>query len=300
MHSTALKNIEDLMKQFNRLRKGKESLLTLLEETELPEVVYNSNAIENSTLTLDDTEKILLHQEIPPYHSQREIFEAINLAQVTEYLNQKVRKHEALTREMILLLHRTLLSHIDEKIAGRFRRGSEYVRVGPHIAPAPKHVPSLMTEALKGYHRSPEHVLQRIVDFHLEFERIHPFCDGNGRSGRSLMQFQLKSHGYPPIIVRNKEKQQYYAAFRAYDDNRSTKLLERILALLLKESLHKRIAYLRCDEIVLLSELAKNVRSHSPQSLANAAKKQSMPAFRERGRWKVGRRMFREWVDMAR
>ncbi len=299
MHATALKNIEDLMQQFNGLRKGKESLLTLLEETELPEAVYNSNAIENSTLTLDDTEKILLHQEIPPYHSQREIFEAINLAEVTEYLNQKVRKQEALTREMILLLHRTLLSHIDERIAGRFRRGSEYVRVGPHIAPAPAHVPSLMAKALHAYSEIDPDLLQRIVVFHLEFERIHPFCDGNGRTGRALMQFQLKSHGYPPIIIRNKEKQQYYSAFRAYDDNRSTKLLERILALLLKESLHKRIAYLRGDEIVLLSELAKDVRSHTPQSLANAAKKQSMPAFRERGRWKVGRRMFDEWMNMV-
>ncbi len=297
MHATVLKNIEDLMTQFNRLRKGKESLLTLLEEAELPEAVYNSNAIENSTLTLDDTEKILLHQEIPPYHSQREIFEAINLAQVTEYLNQKVRKHEVLTRDMILLLHQTLLSHIDEKIAGRFRRGSEYVRVASHIAPAPEQVPSLMTGALRAYSGTESDIVQRIVTFHLEFERIHPFCDGNGRTGRALMQFQLKSYGYPPIIVRNKEKQQYYASFRAYDDSRSTKLFERILALLLKESLHKRIAYLRGDEIVLLSDLAKEVRSHSPQSLANAAKKQSMPAFRERGRWKVGRRMFQEWVE---
>jgi len=297
MHATVLKNIGDLMNQFDRLRKGKESLLTLLEEAELPEVVYNSNAIENSTLTLDDTEKILLYQEIPPYHSQREIFEAINLAQVTEYVHQKVRKHEALTKDMILLLHRTLLSHIDEKIAGRFRRGSEYVRVGPHIAPAPKQVPSLMTEALRAYGRNGLDNLQRIVLFHLEFEHIHPFCDGNGRTGRALMQFQLKSHGYPPIIVRNKEKKDYYAALRAYDDSRSTKLLEHILALLLKESLHKRIAYLRGDEIVLLSELAKKVRSHSAQSLANAAKKQSMPAFRERGRWKVGQRMFEEWIE---
>lgn len=215
---------------------------------------------------------------------------------MTEYLNAKVRKHTPLTKELILFLHQTLLSHIDNKIAGRFRKNDEYVRVGRHIAPSPVHVPSLMTDALHAYKKTELHILQRIVVFHLEFERIHPFCDGNGRVGRALMQFQLKSHGYPPIIVRNKEKRHYYIAFQAYDDHRSTKELEHIVAALLKESLHKRIAYLQGDEIALLSDLAREARHYSPQSLSNAAKKQSLPAFRERGRWKVGRQMFRDWM----
>lgn len=297
MHGIALKHIEGLLQEFQHLRKGKESLLMLLEEAELPEAVYNSNAIENSTLTLDETEKILLHQEIPPFHTRREVFEAINLARVTEYLTEKVRKKQPLTEELILFAHRTLLSHINEEIAGRFRQNGEYVRVGPHIAPGPEHVPSLMADVLKSYRHSEPHVLQRIIAFHLEFERIHPFCDGNGRVGRALIQLQLKSHGYPPVIVRNKEKRHYYRAFQEYDDHRSTKELERIMALLLKESLHKRIAYLRGDEILLLSAIGKKFPKHSPQSLANSAKKQSLPAFREKGRWKVGRRMFVEWVE---
>lgn len=296
MHGTVLKHIDSLLQEFNRLRQGKDSLLTLLEEIELPEAVYNSNAIENSTLTLDETEKILLHQEIPPHHSQREVFEAINLAQVTEYLQEKVRKNAPLTKELILFLHRTLLSHIDTTIAGRFRKNSEYVRVGHHIAPLPVHISSLVVDALWAYEQSTSHILQRIVVFHLEFERIHPFCDGNGRVGRALMQFQLKSWGFPPIIVRNKEKRHYYAAFQAYDDHHSIKELEHIVAVLLKESLHKRIAYLRGEEIVLLSQLVRETKKFSPQSLTNAAKKQSLPAFRERGRWKIGRRMFQEWM----
>lgn len=296
MHGTVLKHIDSLLQEFNRLRQGKDSLLTLLEEIELPEAVYNSNAIENSTLTLDETEKILLHQEIPPHHSQREVFEAINLAQVTEYLQEKVRKNAPLTKELILFLHRTLLSHIDTTIAGRFRKNSEYVRVGHRIAPPPVHISSLVVDALWAYEQSTSHILQRIVVFHLEFERIHPFCDGNGRVGRALMQFQLKSWGFPPIIVRNKEKRHYYAAFQAYDDHHSIKELEHIVAVLLKESLHKRIAYLRGEEIVLLSQLVRETKKFSPQSLTNAAKKQSLPAFRERGRWKIGRRMFQEWM----
>jgi len=296
MHGTTLHNIERLQGEFNRLAKGKDALLTLLEEAELPETVYNSNAIENSTLTLQETEKILMHQELPPHHNQREIFEAINLGRVTEYLAEKIRKGQALTEELLLFTHKTLLSHIDDSIAGRYRQAKEFVRVGLHIAPGPSHVPALMTTAFRKYHDDRAHVLERVISFHLEFERIHPFIDGNGRVGRALMNFQLKSHGYPPVIVRNKEKQDYYRAFQAYDLGGATKELEHMLALILKESLHKRITYLRGDEIVLLSQIAKENRKYSPQSLANSAKKQAMPAFRERGRWQVGREMFGEWV----
>jgi len=299
MHGTTLHHLEALQKEFNRLKNGKESLLTLLEESELPEAVYNSNAIENSTLTLDETEKILIHQELPPHHTQREVFEAINLGKVTEFLTAKIAEERPLTESLLLFVHQTLLSHINNDIAGRYRRDKEYVRVGLHIAPAPVHVPSLMDTALMAYKNTASHVLDRMINFHLEFERIHPFVDGNGRVGRALMNFQLKSHGYPPVIIRNKEKQDYYRAFQAYDMGRSVKELEHILALLLKESLHKRIAYLRGDEVVLLSQVAKEDKRHSPQSLANSAKKQSMPAFRERGRWKVGREMFGEWAKKS-
>ncbi len=299
MHGTTLHSIDALKKEFDQLRKGKDAILTLLEEAELPESVYNSNAIENSTLTLDETEKILMHEELPSRHTKREIFEAINLGAVTQYLTEKIRKNEPLDGELLLFIHRALLSHINDDVAGRYRQGKEYVRVGAHIAPPPEHVPALMAAALGRYLSDPVHPLERIVAFHPEFEHIHPFCDGNGRVGRALLSFQLKSHGYPPVIIRNKEKQDYYDALRTYDNDRSTKKFEHILAVLLKESLHKRIAYLRGEEIVLLSVLAKEDRRHTPQVIANAAKKQSLPAFRERGRWKAGRTMFREWARGA-
>ncbi len=296
MHGTTISHLEALVAQFTQLKKGKDSLLTLLEESELPEAVYNSNAIENSTLTLDDTEKILMHQALPPHHSQREIFEAINLGKVTEYLAAKIREEQSLTEGLILFIHKTLLSHINDDFAGRYRRDKEFVRVGLHIAPAPSKIAFLMDDLIERYRNGEDHVLQRVLEFHLEFERIHPFIDGNGRVGRALMNFQLKSHGYPPIIVRNKEKHDYYSTFQDWNEKRTTKDMEHIMALLMKESLHKRIAYLREDDVVLLSQIAKEDKKHSPQTLANGAKKQSIPAFRERGRWKVGREMFGEWA----
>lgn len=295
MHGTTLQNIEILKERYDSLKNGKESLLTLIEEAELPEQVFNSNAIENSTLTLDETEQILEHQHLPPNSSQREVFEAINLGKVHEYLAIKLQKNEALTQEMILLVHGTLLSHINDTFAGSFRKPKEYVRVGKHIAPAPEKLPSLIGNLMADFADNAEHPLDRILLFHLAFEHIHPFLDGNGRVGRALLNFQLKYMGYPPIIIRNKEKQDYYKALQAYDDKGNTKPFEHIFALLLKESFHKRLAYLEGDDIVLVSDIGKNHPMHSPQAIANAAKKQSLPAFRERGRWKVGKQGFADW-----
>src|SRR5680860_762758 len=97
-----------LKKEFDELNAGKEALLTVIDEAELPEAVYNSNAIENSTLTLSDTEKILLEAEASVDASPREIFEAKNLARVSEYIREKARTHD-LNKETILLLHKMLI-----------------------------------------------------------------------------------------------------------------------------------------------------------------------------------------------
>src|SRR5665213_379002 len=81
--------ISELKAEFDALRKGKDSLLSIIDEAEIPESVYNSNAIENSTLTLKETEKILLDMEVSRDVSMREVFEAKNLARVIEYIQTK-------------------------------------------------------------------------------------------------------------------------------------------------------------------------------------------------------------------
>src|SRR4030067_2518657 len=82
-------NIKGLKRKYDQLRKGKESLLKIIDESELSEIVFNSNAIENSTLTLKETERILLELEVSRNVSVREVFEAKNLARVMEYTRSK-------------------------------------------------------------------------------------------------------------------------------------------------------------------------------------------------------------------
>lgn len=280
--------IKSLKKEFERLKTGKESLLKILSETELPERVYNSNAIENSTLTLKETERILLELEVSRNVSVRELFEAKNLARVNEYLESK--PDYRLSIENILLLHKMLISGINDNIAGRLRKEHEYVRVGTHIAPAPEHLQQLLENLIEDYESSHDrYFLENIAYFHLEFERVHPFCDGNGRIGRVLINQQLARLGYPPIIIRNKGKQDnYYPLFQKFVDNKDYGGMADLLALGLKESLHKRLAYLKGLEIVKLVDYAKT-RGLASNAQLNAAKRQTIPAFHEKGVWKIGK-----------
>ena len=279
--------IKVLKTKYDQLSKGKASLLKLIDESELSESVFNSNAIENSTLTLKETERILMELKVSRNVSVREVFEAKNLARVLEYIRNKSVEPE-LSIEVITLLHKMLMGNINDGIAGRFRKKGEYVRVGTHIAPAPEHVERMIESIILDY--SADHsayFTDKIARFHLDFETIHPFCDGNGRMGRVIINYQFARFGFPNIIIRDKEKQAYYEAFGEYKDLKKTKTMERIITLALMESLHKRIAYLQGDKIITLADYAKASKK-SVNALLNAARRQTIPAFREKGIWKIG------------
>ena len=281
--------IDALKRQYEILKKNKESLLDIVFEAELPESVYNSNAIENSTLTIAETEKILLNMEVSRNVSVREVFEAKNLAQVFGYIKKKTNKKD-IDKELILLLHKMLIFNIDENIAGRFRKQNEYVRVGTHIAPAPEQIEAMIDALLLDHSsRYEEYFLEKITRFHLEFEHIHPFCDGNGRIGRVLINYQLMQFGFPPIIIRDKEKALYYKSFSEYRNShkKKTAIMGKVVSLALMESFYKRIAYLKGEKIIPLAEYSE-IKKESLKILLNKAKRQTIPAFREKGVWKIG------------
>ena len=275
--------IHDLKQKYDKLAANKGDLLKIILEAELAETVYNSNAIENSTLTLKETEQIIA-QEMVKRPSLREVYEARNLAMVMENMTQEGE----LTKGVILMWHKMLLTGIDDFIAGRFRANDEYVRVGYYIAPAPEHLDLAFTSFLTDYQNNFEgYFLDKITKFHLEFENLHPFNDGNGRIGRVIINYQLAQLGFPPIIIRGKEKEIYGRTFATYRETKNIKPFLKIVTLALLESFHKRLAYLEGKKIITLSDYVKSQNKPAP-AIFNAAKRQSIPAFRERNVWKIG------------
>ena len=279
--------INSLRERYYKASIGKEALIKLLSEVEIAEQVYNSNAIENSTLTLEETEKILLQIDLDRYITERELFEAKNLARVVEYIDKKAKEKE-LNLDVILFLHKMLISNIRDDIAGRFRKENEFVRVGNYIAPNPKEIVKLLEEMFVDYNSlSHENVIKRMAKLHLQFENIHPFIDGNGRIGRAVNNYLLIREGYVPINIKFIDRSAYYGAFKEFDKSGATDKMEEIVGKALANSYYKRLAYLENKKIVTLSEYAKrNKLSHS--NLINKAKRQTIEAFLEKNVWKIG------------
>jgi Fic family protein len=278
--------IANLRKQFYAVAIGKENLLQLIAEAEVSDQVYNSNAIENSTLTLEETEKLLLQIDLDRFITEREIFEAKNLARVVEYIQSKAKQQE-LDLEMILLLHKMLISNIRDDIAGRFR-SNEWVRVGSHIAPAPQEVVGRLQKLSAEYYGdSTSSIISKIATLHLGFEYIHPFVDGNGRIGRVLNNYMLLREGFVPININFVDRKDYYEAFKEFQTNGKTKIMENIIYKSLSISYHKRLAYLESKKIITLLEYSKQSKQ-SYSNLLNKANRQTIPAFLEKGIWKIG------------
>ena len=278
--------IEALRLQYMGLINGNEALLKEIALAEIPEMVYNSNAIENSTLSLEDTEIILSGGVLGRNVHVREVYEAKNLALLTETVVEKSRA--SLDLKLILGWHKTLLSYIDDKIAGRFRTGKEWVRVGNHLGANPQFVGALMQELVDRYKQDKtSYFLDAIADFHAEFETIHPFVDGNGRMGRVLINLQLMKAGFPPIIIPNKSKHtEYYPLFARFQSTMKADGFTKLFALLLLETLHKRITILTAKKIIPLSIWASQ-NAVKLNVAANKAKRQTIPAFRLREKWMI-------------
>ncbi len=284
---TFFNKINLLRQKYYRALTGKEALIQLISEAEVAEQVYNSNAIENSTLTLEETEKILLQIDLDRYINEREIFEAKNLARVVSYVDQKAKEKE-LDLDMILLIHQMLISNIRDDIAGRFRKEKEFVRVGSYIAPNPKEIISRLENMLSEYNASSQdNIIKRIARLHLTFECTHPFIDGNGRIGRVINNYLLIREGYVPINIKFINRQKYYEAFKEYEKKQTTYIMEEIVGKALTNSYYKRLAYLEGKKIITLSEYAnKNKISYS--NLLNKANRQTIESFLEKDIWKIG------------
>jgi Fic family protein len=278
--------IKELSDQYRRLAKSKPEGIREIAIAEIPEMVYNSNAIENSTLTLKDTEDILLRNAIKRDHDIREIYEAKNLAQITETILEN--PNQLISINLILQFHKTLLNGIKDEWAGRFRSGKEWVRVGNHIGANPDFVHQLMDDLVADYNKKDDrYFLDKIAWFHAEFETIHPFNDGNGRLGRVLINQQLMLLGLPPVIVQNKSKYtSYYPAFNSYRISNKFDDFTEMLAGLLVESLHKRISLLTTPRVVTVSQWAK-ANGIAGNIALNKAMRGTIPAFRMQEKWMI-------------
>jgi len=199
----------------------KESLIPIIEgklerlnEEFLTEYTYNSNAIEGNTLTLRETDMVLRGLTIDR-KSLKEHLEVIGHKEAFDYVRQLVCENTEISEKVIKDIHYLVLADKKED-RGIYRRIPVRIMGAAHEPVQPYLIIPKMEELLAEYKNSKEDIVTKLARFHIEFEGIHPFIDGNGRTGRLLINLELMKAGYPPIDIKFTDRLKYYEAFDAY------------------------------------------------------------------------------------
>ena len=188
---------------------------------------YHSGAIENPEITYHATREIFENGKVINFTGDiRTIFEIQNQKNCYEWLKNKIIQKEPITPELIKKIHKQLTEGTyDERRYARGERPGEYKKhdyvVGNDQGALPEEVASEIEELCDELHDIPDkgdNIIKTAAYLHCKFENTHPFADGNGRVGRTLMNYYLMTHDHPPIIVRNETKDVYYKALDVYDN----------------------------------------------------------------------------------
>ena len=239
----------DTVKPIDRRYKSNESLLTLIDkkkkeldnrrpltEGEIErlneeftvEYTYNSNAIEGNTLTLRETDLVLRGLTIDR-KPLKDHMEAVGHKEAFEFVSELVKQNEPLSERIIKQIHfLVLVGNKDDR--GVYRKVPVHIMGAKHEPVQPYMIEPKMEELLKSFMESKEHIITKLARFHIEFEGIHPFIDGNGRTGRLLVNLELMKAGYPPIDIKFTDRMEYYKAFDEYHENHNLSAMECLFA----------------------------------------------------------------------
>jgi Fic family protein len=203
--------IDSLKEMIDRHRPFSKRLADSLHEKLIVEWTYNSNAIEGNTLTLSET-KVVLEGITIGGKSMVEHLETINHREAILFIEDLVVNREPLSEWNIKNIHALILKEIDNQNARKYRMENVVISGAKHIPPKHYDINNLMQKLIAEYQNDWQdyHPILRATLLHGEFVKIHPFIDGNGRTSRLLLNFELMKSGYTPIIIKNKNRAKYY------------------------------------------------------------------------------------------
>ena len=201
----------------------------------LVRLAHHSSAIEGNTISLADTVSIILHGTIPGAPSKREFYEIDNHRGAFEYVLECVRNDEPLSISLVNRIHRLLMDRLVHD-AGKFKQHDNAILGSDLVTASVTQTPMLMQQWVENTEyqllqaTSDEGKIEVIVASHIEFEKIHPYSDGNGRTGRMIINFLLFKHGSFPLIIKG-EQRKAYINYLANDDRTSfTRFAKELIA----------------------------------------------------------------------
>ncbi len=178
---------------------------------------YHSNAIEGNTLTYAETYAILYNDNSFKIEGKepREIYEAINHKKALELVFKNLQNNDELDERFIKKLNETI--NRDIKNTEGYRAVQVFIQGSEHIPPEPEKVPNLMMYYIYNYNHDEQDIFEKIARYHIEFEKIHPFEDGNGRTCRLLLNYELLKNNLPPVVIAKEDRVKYFEFLRNND-----------------------------------------------------------------------------------
>ena len=199
-----------------------------LTEEFIIEYTYNSNAIEGNTLTLRETDMVLRGLTIDR-KPLKDHMEAVGHKEAFDFVRDLVKEQMPLSESVIKQIHYLVLADKRED-RGVYRRVPVKIMGAKHEPAQPYLIQPKMEQLLEDYKNNTDHIIPRLARFHIEFEGIHPFIDGNGRTGRLLVNLELMKAGYPPIDIKFADRISYYNAFDEYHIKHALGAMQKLFA----------------------------------------------------------------------
>lgn len=293
-----LARLEQKKAELDALRPLPAAAVQRLNQQLTVEWIYNSNAIEGSTLTLRETQLVLETGLTIGGKSLREHFEVINHKEAIEYAEELTGGDDPITPYQVRQIHKLVLTHIDDESAGQYRNLPVRIGGALHQAPDSWEVPRLMVE-WGDWLNGPAlalHPVERAAKAHHRLAAIHPFIDGNGRAARLVMNLLLMRDGYPPTIILRVNRAQYYRVLAQADEEREAPLVnfvgravERSLTLYLEACTPRPGPSSPEDEWIPLREAAQGT-PYSQEYLSLLARKGRLEAVKRGRVWHTTRR----------
>ena len=229
------KSKESLLAQIDRKKvelDGRRPLtageVARLNEEFIVEYTYNSNAIEGNTLTLRETDLVLRGLTIDK-KPLKDHMEAVGHKEAFDFVSELVKDNVPISESIIKQIHYLVLADKKED-RGVYRRVPVRIMGAQHEPVQPYLIEPKMEQLLRNFAASTEHIVTKLARFHIEFEGIHPFIDGNGRTGRLLVNLELMKAGFPPIDIKFTDRIAYYNAFDEYHVKNNLSAMENLFA----------------------------------------------------------------------
>lgn len=237
------KSTESLLDMIDRKKKELDTKRPLTEgevarltEEFIVEYTYNSNAIEGNTLTLRETDMVLRGLTIDK-KPLKDHLEAVGHKEAFEFVSELVKDNIQMSERIIKQIHYLVLADKKDD-RGVYRRVPVRIMGAQNEPVQPYLIQPKMEQLMFDFAESTEHVVTKLARFHIEFESIHPFIDGNGRTGRLLVNLELMKAGFPPIDIKFTDRILYYNAFDEYHVNHNLSAMEKLFARYVNERLN--------------------------------------------------------------